>query len=84
MLKIKIDKNEDIQNINFILNENSFYDNKTIGKFCEEKNQPLFAFISYSKEMGKYDNDVIEVSNKNMLYRELTEYLIKRKSTDLW
>ncbi len=34
MIKIKIDKNENIENI---LKDNKFYDRKLIGKYCEEK-----------------------------------------------
>jgi clathrin heavy chain len=47
---------------------NSFYDAKIIGKFCEERD-PHLAVIAYKRNWGNCDMELIDVTNKNALFR---------------
>ena len=66
----------------FLIN-NQFYDSKIIGKYCEDKN-PDLAFTAYKRAWGKCDDELIEVTNKNYLYRMQARYLVERASEELW
>jgi len=66
----------------FLIN-NQFYDSKVIGKYCEDKN-PDLAFTCYKRAWGKCDDELIEVTNKNYLYRMQARYLVERQSEELW
>jgi hypothetical protein len=46
-----------------------------IGKYCEDKN-PDLAFTAYKRAWGKCDDELIEVTNKNYLYRMQARYLL--------
>ena len=80
LAKIKIDTNQDPEN--FLIN-NTFYDSKVVGKYCEERD-PHLAFTVYKRAFGECDLELIEVSNKNNLYRLQARYLVERQSLDLW
>ncbi len=77
---IYIDINKDPQT--FLIN-NPFYDSKVVGKFCEERN-PDLAFIAYKRAWGSCDMELVEVTNRNYLYRMQARYLVERQSADLW
>lgn len=66
----------------FLIN-NQFYDSHEIGKYCEDKN-PDLAFTCYKRAWGKCDDELIEVTNKNYLYRMQARYLVERQSEELW
>ncbi len=66
LAKIKIDTNQDPEN--FLIN-NQFYDPKIIGKFCEDRD-PHFAVIAYKRSWGTCDEELIQVTNKNSLFRQ--------------
>jgi len=65
------------------LNENQFYDAKEIGKYCEDRD-PHLAFSCYKRDWGKCDYELIELTNKNALYRLQAKYLVERMSEELW
>ena len=77
---IYIDINKDPQN--FLIN-NQFYDSKVVGKYCEERNADL-AFIAYKRAWGSCDQELVNVTNKNYLYRVQAKYLVERQSEELW
>jgi len=39
-----------------------------VGKYCEERN-PDLAYTAYKRAWGECDEELIEVTNKNYLYR---------------
>jgi clathrin heavy chain len=80
LAKIYIDTNKDADN--FLIN-NAFYDPKVVGKYCEER-EPLKAYLAYKKGGPSCDMDLIEVTNKNMLYKLQANYLVERKDPELW
>ena len=80
MAKIYIDIDQDPQD--FLIN-NKFYDSKDVGKYCEERN-PDLAFIAYKRAWGECDDELIEVTNKNYLYRMQAKYLVERQNEELW
>ena len=67
---------------NFLIN-NPHYDSKAVGKYSEDRNADL-AFIAYRRAWGSCDDELIEVSNKNYLYRLQAKYLVERKDEELW
>ncbi len=77
---IYIDINKDPQT--FLIN-NPFYDSKVVGKYCEERN-PDLAFIAYKRAWGSCDMELVEVTNRNYLYRMQARYLVERQSAELW
>ena len=80
LAKIYVDINNDPQD--FLIN-NKFYDSKIVGKYCEERN-PDLAFIAYKRAWGECDDELIEVTNKNYLYRMQAKYLVERQNEELW
>jgi clathrin heavy chain len=74
LAKIKIDTNQDPQN--FLVN-NPFYDSKEIGQYCEDRD-PHLAFMAYKRAWGQCDDELINVTNKNALYRLQARYLVER------
>lgn len=71
---IYVDTNKDVEN--FLIN-NPHYDSKVVGKYCEERN-PDLAFIAYKRAWGSCDYELVEVTNKNYLYRLQARYLVER------
>ena len=66
LAKIYIDSgNKDVQDF---LIKNQYYDSKIIGKYCEERN-PDLAFTAYKRAWGSCDEELIQVTNRNYLYR---------------
>ena len=80
MAMIYIDLNKDPQDF---LIKNDFYDPKIVGKYCEERN-PDLACIAYRKAWGSCDYELVEVTNRNFLYRLQARYLVERQSMELW
>ncbi|KAF9365590.1 hypothetical protein BGX34_009416 [Mortierella sp. NVP85] len=76
--KIYIDSNN---NPEPFLRSNTYYDSRTIGKYCE-KRDPNLAFIAY--ERGQCDVELIEITNSNMMFKHQARYLIKRRDANLW
>jgi clathrin heavy chain len=67
---------------NFLIN-NPHYDSKVVGKYAEDRNADL-AFIAYKRAWGSCDDELIEISNRNYLYRLQAKYLVERKDEELW
>lgn len=80
LAKICIDVNKDPQN--FLIN-NQYYDSKVVGKYCEERN-PDLAYTAYKRAWGECDEELIEVTNRNYLYRLQARYLVERQDEPLW
>lgn len=67
---------------NFLIN-NPHYDSHVVGKYAEDRNADL-AFIAYRRAWGSCDDELIDISNKNYLYRLQAKYLVERKDEELW
>mmetsp|Transcript_185 Transcript_185/g.179 ORF Transcript_185/g.179 Transcript_185/m.179 type:complete len:1699 (-) Transcript_185:18-5114(-) len=67
---------------NHLIN-NPHYDSKVVGKYAEDRNADL-AFIAYRRAWGSCDEELIEISNRNYLYRLQAKYLVERKDEELW
>ena len=80
LAKLYIDTNKDPQT--FLAN-NPYYDSKVIGQYCEERD-PHLALTAYKRAWGSCDNELIELTNKNGLYRMQAKYLVERQSKELW
>ncbi|OCF71038.1 clathrin heavy chain [Kwoniella mangroviensis CBS 8886] len=76
--KISIDSNN---NPEAFLKENNFYDPAIVGKYCE-KRDPYLAYIAYAK--GLCDDELINITNENQMYKHQARYLVKRREIDLW
>mmetsp|Transcript_21715 Transcript_21715/g.40605 ORF Transcript_21715/g.40605 Transcript_21715/m.40605 type:complete len:1699 (-) Transcript_21715:62-5158(-) len=65
------------------LNNNIFYDSKVVGKFCE-KLDPSLAFLAYKRAKGECDDELIEVTNANELFKDQARYCVEQKNMELW
>lgn len=79
--KIYIVLNKDPQQF---LKNNTFYDSKVVGKFCE-KLDPYLAFLAYRRAAdGSCDDELIAVTNKNGLFKDQARFLVERQDEALW
>ena len=78
--KIYVTVNKDPQNW---LKSNLYYDSKVVGKFCE-KLDPYLAYLAYRRANGACDAELIEVTNKNGLFKDQARYLVERQDLALW
>jgi len=78
LAKIAIDAHKNPEEF---LSSNQFYDSKVIGKYCE-KRDPYLAFVAYKR--GHCDNELLEVTNKNGLFKHQSRYLVQRQDPELW
>ena len=62
---------------------NQFYDSKVVGAFCE-KLDPFLAYLAYKRAWGSCDDELIEVTNKNALFKDQARYLVERQDAELW
>ncbi|OXG17129.1 clathrin heavy chain [Cryptococcus neoformans Ze90-1] len=76
--KISIDSNNNPEKF---LKENNLYDPAIVGKYCE-KRDPYLAYIAYAK--GFCDDELINITNENQMYKHQARYLVKRRDVDLW
>lgn len=76
--KVYITKNINPQHF---LETNSYYDSRAVGQFCARRD-PFLSFIAYRR--GQCDEDVIQVTNDNSLFREQAEYAVDRANSQLW
>lgn len=67
---------------NFLKN-NPYYDSLVVGKFCEERD-PHLAFTAYKRAWGQCDEQLVDVCEKNGLFKLQAKYLVERKSPELW
>jgi len=78
--KIYITLNKDPQTW---LKTNAYYDSKVVGKFCE-KLDPFLAYLAYRRANGACDDELIAVTSKNGLFKDLSRYLVERQDLALW
>jgi clathrin heavy chain len=78
LAKIYIDMGRDPER--FLL-ANQFYDSRVVGKYCE-KRDPHLAYIAYKR--GLCDDELIEMTNANSLFKNQARYLVERQSLELW
>ena len=78
LAKIHVDANNNAEN--FLLN-NAFYDSLSVGKYCETRD-PHLAFVAYKR--GQCDLELVEVTNKNQLFKSQARYLVERQNAELW
>ncbi|ODO11264.1 hypothetical protein I350_00039 [Cryptococcus amylolentus CBS 6273] len=76
--KISIDSNNNPEKF---LKDNNLYDPAIVGKYCE-KRDPYLAYIAYAK--GFCDDELINITNENQMYKHQARYLVKRRDIDLW
>ncbi|KAJ6432493.1 hypothetical protein OIU84_019684 [Salix udensis] len=76
--KIIIDSNN---NPEHFLTTNPYYDSRVVGKYCE-KRDPTLAVVAYRR--GQCDNELINVTNKNSLFKLQARYVVERMDGDLW
>eukprot|EP00824_Muranothrix_gubernata_P004637 TRINITY_DN15925_c0_g1_i1.p1 TRINITY_DN15925_c0_g1~~TRINITY_DN15925_c0_g1_i1.p1 ORF type:complete len:1721 (+),score=473.39 TRINITY_DN15925_c0_g1_i1:271-5163(+) len=78
LAKIYIDTNNNPEQF---LQGNQFYDSRVVGKYCE-KRDPYLAFIAYKR--GQCDYELVDVTNRNGLFKQQARYLVERQEADLW
>jgi clathrin heavy chain len=66
----------------FLMN-NKYYDPKVVGQFCEDRD-PQLALFAYKKAAGKCDEELINLTNKNAMYRAQAQYLVESLNPELW
>ncbi|ONK62482.1 uncharacterized protein A4U43_C07F4390 [Asparagus officinalis] len=76
--KIIIDSNN---NPEHFLTTNPYYDSRVVGKYCE-KRDPTLAVVAYRR--GQCDDELINVTNKNSLFKLQARYVVERMDSDLW
>jgi clathrin heavy chain len=62
---------------------NKYYDPKVVGQFCEDKD-PQLALFAYKKAAGQCDEELINLTNKNAMYRAQAQYLVESLNPELW
>lgn len=65
------------------LMNNKFYDPKIVGEYCEDRD-PHLALLAYKKANGKCDDELINLTNKNAMYRAQAQYLVESLNDSLW
>jgi len=78
--KIYIDTNRDPESF---LKTNQFYDSAVVGKYCEDRD-PHLAYTAYKRAWGQCDTQLVDVTNRNGLFRLQARYLVERQSVELW
>ncbi|KFK34843.1 hypothetical protein AALP_AA5G200400 [Arabis alpina] len=76
--KIIIDSNN---NPEHFLTTNPYYDSRVVGKYCE-KRDPTLAVVAYQR--GQCDDELINVTNKNSLFKLQARYVVERMDENLW
>ncbi|KAJ6750992.1 hypothetical protein OIU85_001517 [Salix viminalis] len=76
--KIIIDSGD---NPEHFLTTNPYYDSRVVGKYCE-KRDPTLAVVAYRR--GQCDDELINVTNKNSLFKLQARYVVERMDGDLW
>eukprot|EP00172_Hildenbrandia_rubra_P000375 Plantae.Rhodophyta-Hildenbrandia_rubra.ctg11744.p1 GENE.Plantae.Rhodophyta-Hildenbrandia_rubra.ctg11744~~Plantae.Rhodophyta-Hildenbrandia_rubra.ctg11744.p1 ORF type:complete len:1092 (-),score=238.23 Plantae.Rhodophyta-Hildenbrandia_rubra.ctg11744:1608-4472(-) len=76
--KVYVDTNT---NPAHFLQTNSFYDSLKVGKYCARRD-PYLAYIAFAR--GKCDDELLEVTNDNSLFKEQARYVTDRAEDELW
>mmetsp|Transcript_28677 Transcript_28677/g.48179 ORF Transcript_28677/g.48179 Transcript_28677/m.48179 type:complete len:1757 (+) Transcript_28677:68-5338(+) len=78
LAKIYIDTNKDAEKF---LQNNPFYESIVVGKYCE-KRDPHLSYIAYKR--GLCDYELVDVTNKNGLFKQQARYLVERQNPELF
>jgi clathrin heavy chain len=62
---------------------NQFYNSKTVGAFCK-KLDPHLAFVAYRRAWGQCDDELLELTSDNELFKDQARYLVERSDPELW
>ncbi|CAM6046417.1 unnamed protein product [Sphagnum compactum] len=76
--KIIVDTNN---NPEHFLTTNPYYDSRVVGKYCE-KRDPTLAVVAYRR--GLCDEELVNVTNKNSLFKLQARYVVERMEPELW
>eukprot|EP00003_Mantamonas_plastica_P027135 TRINITY_DN573_c0_g1_i1.p1 TRINITY_DN573_c0_g1~~TRINITY_DN573_c0_g1_i1.p1 ORF type:complete len:1592 (-),score=619.62 TRINITY_DN573_c0_g1_i1:79-4854(-) len=76
--KIYVQQNH---NPEHFLKTNQYYDSLVVGKFCE-KSDAYLAYVAYRR--GECDYELVDVTNKNALFKYQARYLVFRQDLELW
>jgi len=76
--KIIVDSNN---NPEHFLTTNPHYDSIVVGKYCE-KRDPTLACVAYKR--GHCDAELVDVTNRNSLFKMQARYVVERMEPDLW
>ncbi|KAG5521371.1 hypothetical protein RHGRI_033813 [Rhododendron griersonianum] len=63
------------------LTPNLYYDSCVVGNYCE-KRDPTLAVVAYHR--GQCNDELINVTNKNSLFKLQARYVVERIDGDLW
>ena len=66
----------------FLMN-NKYFDPKVVGQYCEDRD-PQLSLLAYKKAGGSCDDELIQLTNKNAMYRAQAQYLVESLNPDLW
>lgn len=69
------------KNAQHFLETNPYYNCREVGKYCS-KRDPILAFIAYRR--GSCDEELLQLTNDNSLFREQAIYAVDRADEDLW
>lgn len=69
------------RNAQHFLETNPYYNSREVGKFCSRRD-PYLAFIAYRR--GQCDEEVLQLTNDNSLFREQAIYAVDRGDDVLW
>jgi len=78
LAKIYIDTGRDPEKF---LETNRYYDSRVIGRYCE-KRDPHLSVLAYKR--GLCDDELVDVTNRNGLFRQQARYLVERQDLNLW
>ena len=63
------------------LETNDYYDPIVLGKYCENRD-PNLSYLAYQK--GHCNDELIEVTTKNGMWKQLARHLVKEQNLELW
>ncbi|PRT52721.1 Clathrin heavy chain [Wickerhamiella sorbophila] len=78
LAKVYIDSNNNPEKF---LRENTLYNPLVVGAYCESRD-PYLAVIAY--ERGQNDQELINITNENSMFKHQARYLVNRGDIDLW
>ncbi|KAA8492928.1 Clathrin heavy chain 1 [Porphyridium purpureum] len=65
------------------LETNEFYDPRAVGQYCENRD-PYLSVLAYRRGKGSCDAELLNVTNKNALFKEQAKYVVEREDAALW
>ncbi|KAF3448094.1 hypothetical protein FNV43_RR08802 [Rhamnella rubrinervis] len=77
--KIIIDSKK---NPKHFLMTNPQYDSRVVGEYCEKQKNPALAVVAYRR--GRCDSRLINVTNKNSMFKLQARYVVERMDGKIW